>query len=76
MTNFIIKYRWLIISVCLVAGIALGSLIPLSKTDPEIRNYIPPTMKSRVETDKIEKRIRRSGYSDASFFRLYYSYFR
>jgi len=54
MTDFIIKYRWLIISVCLAAGIALGSLIPLSKTDPEIRNYIPPTMKSRVETDKIE----------------------
>jgi hydrophobe/amphiphile efflux-3 (HAE3) family protein len=55
MTDFIIKYRWLIISVCLVAGVALGSLIPLSKTDPEIRNYIPPSMKSRVETDKIEK---------------------
>ncbi|MCU0473538.1 MAG: MMPL family transporter [Bacteroidales bacterium] len=55
MTNFIIKYRWLIVSACLVAGIVLGSLIPLSKTDPEIRNYIPPGMKSRVETDKIEK---------------------
>ena len=54
MTDFIIKYRWLIISFCLAAGITLGSLIPLSKTDPEIRNYIPPTMKSRVETDKIE----------------------
>ncbi|MCX6332968.1 MAG: MMPL family transporter [Bacteroidia bacterium] len=55
MTDFIIKYRWLIISICLFAGIALGALIPLSKTDPEIRNYIPPGMKSRVETDKIEK---------------------
>ena len=55
MTDFIIKYRWLIISVCIVVSLTLGSLIPLSKTDPEIRNYIPPGMKSRVETDKIEK---------------------
>ena len=55
MTDFIIKYRWLIISFCVVGGIALGSLIPLSKTDPEIRNYVPSNMISRVETDKIEK---------------------
>ncbi len=55
MTDFIIKYRWLIIIVCLVAGITFGAQIPRSKTDPEIRNYIPPDMKSRVETDKIEK---------------------
>jgi predicted RND superfamily exporter protein len=54
MTELIIKYRWLIISLCLVAGIALGSLIPLSKTDPDIRNYIPAQMKSRIETTKIE----------------------
>jgi uncharacterized protein len=55
MTGFIIKYRWFIVSLCLVAGITIGSLIPLSKTDPEIRNYIPPHMRSRVETDRIEK---------------------
>jgi len=55
MTDFIIKYRWLIISVSIVVSLTLGSLIPLSKTDPEIRNYIPSGMKSRVETDKIEK---------------------
>jgi hydrophobe/amphiphile efflux-3 (HAE3) family protein len=55
MTDFIIKYRWLIICVCLVAGISMASLIPLSKTDPEIRNYVPPKMNSRLETDKIEK---------------------
>jgi hypothetical protein len=55
MTEFIIKYRWVIISVCLVLGISFGVLIPFSKTDPEIRNYVPATMKSRIETDKIEK---------------------
>jgi hydrophobe/amphiphile efflux-3 (HAE3) family protein len=55
MTGLIIKYRWLIITLCLLVGIAFCSLIPLSKTDPEIRNYVPSHMKSRVETDKIEK---------------------
>jgi len=54
MADFIVKYRWHILIICLVAGISLGSLIPLSKTDPEIRNYIPLTMASRIETDKIE----------------------
>jgi len=54
MADFIIKYRWLIIGFCLVLGISLGSLIPLSETDPEIRNYVPESMESRIETDKIE----------------------
>ena len=54
MTGFIIKYRWLIIGFCLVLGIGSGLLIPGAETDPEIRNYIPSLMKSRVETDKIE----------------------
>jgi uncharacterized protein len=54
MTGFIIKYRWWIISFCLVLGVGFGALIPLSRTDPDIRNYIPSTMPSRHETDKIE----------------------
>ena len=54
MTARIIKYRWLIIGICLLTGISFGVLIPFSRTDPEIRNYVPATMKSRVETDKIE----------------------
>lgn len=54
MTEFIIKFRWVIIVVCIALAIILGSLIPTSQTDPEIRNYIPATMPSRVETDKIE----------------------
>ncbi|MEI8226097.1 MAG: MMPL family transporter [Bacteroidota bacterium] len=54
MTDFIIKYRWLIIGFFLTLGIGFGVLIPLTKTDPEIRNYVPATMNSRIETDKIE----------------------
>lgn len=54
MTDFIIKYRWLIISLSFVLGAGFASLIPSARTDPEIRNYIPSTMISRVETDKIE----------------------
>jgi predicted RND superfamily exporter protein len=54
MADFIIKYRWPILISCFILGISLGSLIPLSKTDPEIRNYVPLRMESRVETDKIE----------------------
>ncbi|MFH0841928.1 MAG: efflux RND transporter permease subunit [Bacteroidota bacterium] len=54
MTEIIIKYRWLIVGLCLALAIVLGSLIPSSQTDPEIRNYIPESMASRVETDKIE----------------------
>jgi uncharacterized protein len=55
MTGFVIKYRWLIISISVAAGVLMVALIPLSKTDPEIRNYVPPGMASRIETDKIEK---------------------
>jgi hydrophobe/amphiphile efflux-3 (HAE3) family protein len=54
MTKFIIKYRWLIISLSVITGITMGLLIPSSQTDPEIRNAIPANMPSRIETDKIE----------------------
>jgi hydrophobe/amphiphile efflux-3 (HAE3) family protein len=55
MTAFIIKYKLIIVLFCIVAGIAFGVLIPFSKTDPEMRNYVPSRMASRIETDKIEK---------------------
>lgn len=55
MTDFIIKYRWFIIGICLVIGATFAFLIPMAETDPEIRNYIPATMDSRIETDRIEK---------------------
>lgn len=55
MADFIIKYRWIIVSVALVMGAGFGLLIPSAETDPEIRNYIPSAMPSRVTTDSIEK---------------------
>ncbi len=54
MADLIIKYRWLIIGFFLTLGVIFGLLIPKAETDPEIRNYVPATMNSRVETDKIE----------------------
>ena len=52
MTDFIIRYRWVIIGFCLTLGAGFGILIPMAETDPEIRNYVPATMNSRVETDQ------------------------
>jgi uncharacterized protein len=54
MTQFIIKYRWWIIGISLAAGLGFGVLIPFSETDPDIRNYVPSTMPSRLQTDRIE----------------------
>lgn len=54
MVKFIIRFRWIIISLSIVAGVSMGLLIPSSETDPEIRNVVPPDMKSRSETSKIE----------------------
>jgi hypothetical protein len=55
MTSFIIKFRWIIVISCLLLGAGFAVLIPLSVTDPEIRNYVPEDMSSRIATDQIEK---------------------
>jgi uncharacterized protein len=55
MTGFIIKYRWAIIPISILLGVGFGSLIPLAETDPEIRNYVPGSMPSRVTNDSIEE---------------------
>ncbi|MDZ7634297.1 MAG: hypothetical protein U5L72_07640 [Bacteroidales bacterium] len=55
MTDFIIKYKWAIITISFTLAAGLGILIPSSETDPDIRNYIPSTMPSRVTNDSIEK---------------------
>lgn len=55
MAEFIIKYRWWIIGLSITFGVGFGLLIPMAKTDPEIRNYVPATMNSRLVTDSIEK---------------------
>jgi hydrophobe/amphiphile efflux-3 (HAE3) family protein len=54
MPDFVIRYRWWIIIVSLLTGAVFGSLIPGTETDPEMRNYIPAGMSSRIKTDKIE----------------------
>ncbi len=55
MTDFIIRYRWAIISVSIALAVGMGQLIPSSETDPDIRNYIPPDLDSRVTNDSIEQ---------------------
>ena len=55
MTDFIVRYRWAIIIISFALAAGLGILIPSSETDPDIRNYIPRTMPSRVTNDSIEK---------------------
>jgi uncharacterized protein len=54
MADFIFRYRWIIILVCLSIGITSVLMIPKTEIDPEIRNYVPKSIKSRIETDKIE----------------------
>ena len=54
MSSFIIKHYRLIIAGSILTGLFFGALIPFSRTDPEIRNYIPLKMSSRLATDTIE----------------------
>lgn len=55
MTNFIFRNRKYIIIVSILLSLAGAILIPAARTDPDIRNYIPATMQSRVNTDLIEE---------------------
>ncbi len=54
MTKFISTYRWFIILFCIIIGAISAVIIPRIKVDPEIRNYVPATIKSKIETEKIE----------------------
>jgi hydrophobe/amphiphile efflux-3 (HAE3) family protein len=54
MADYIYKYRLIIILLCLLTGIGSVLLIPHTEIDPEMRNYVPKSIKSRIETDKIE----------------------
>jgi uncharacterized protein len=54
MADFIYRYRWIIILLCLSIGIGSLLIIPRTEIDPEMRNYVPQSIKSRIETDKIE----------------------
>ncbi|HKK42154.1 MAG TPA: MMPL family transporter, partial [Bacteroidales bacterium] len=61
MADFIIKYSNLIIGIAVLLGITFLIFIPFARTDPEIRNYIPSSMLSRLTTDSIENEF---GYQD------------
>jgi hydrophobe/amphiphile efflux-3 (HAE3) family protein len=54
MTGLIIKYRIAIITLSLLLSVTGLALIPGIKTDPDIRNYVPRDMVSRLNTDSIE----------------------
>ncbi len=55
MTGFIFRFRWIIVVLCATIGIVSFIIVPGIKIDPEIRNYIPQTIKSRIITNEIEK---------------------
>lgn len=54
MTNIIYKFRWVIIILSLLAGTLSAIFIPRTEIDPEMRNYVPDSIESRIETDRIE----------------------
>lgn len=54
MASFILKYRYFIIACCFLIGAGSLVLIPRMKVDPDIRNYIPESIDSRQQTDRIE----------------------
>ncbi len=54
MTRLIIKYRSLIIIISVFLTLAGMAMMPKMRTDPDIRNYIPHEMESRINTDLIE----------------------
>jgi hydrophobe/amphiphile efflux-3 (HAE3) family protein len=55
MTGFIFRYRWVIAFFSLTIGVLSLFIIPLTEIDPEMRNYVPESISSRIATDKIEK---------------------
>jgi len=55
MTKLLIKYRYLVIVVSIAIGLGGLAMLPQMKTDPDIRNYIPSEMESRINTDNIEQ---------------------
>ncbi len=54
MADLIYRFRWIIILLCISIGIGSVLLIPGTEIDPDMRNYVPSSIKSRIETDKIE----------------------
>ena len=55
MTKLTLKLRYLVIIISVVIGLGGLAMLPKMRTDPDIRNYIPPDMKSSINTDRIEE---------------------
>jgi len=55
MTRLLIKHRYLVIVISVAIGLGGLAMLPKIKTDPDVRNYIPSGMESRINTDKIER---------------------
>lgn len=54
MASFICRYRYFIIAFSFLIGAGSLVLIPRMVVDPDIRNYIPESIDSRQQTDRIE----------------------
>ncbi|MEE4116391.1 MAG: MMPL family transporter [Marinilabiliaceae bacterium] len=55
MTKIIIKYRILIIIFSILLAVAGILQLPRMQTDPDVKNYIPDHLVSRINTDIIEE---------------------
>ncbi len=53
--NFIIQYRWWIISSTILITLVFAFLLPRAEMDPDVDHYIPQSMTSRINTQKIEE---------------------
>ncbi|MDX2414204.1 MAG: efflux RND transporter permease subunit [Bacteroidales bacterium] len=55
MTRLVIKYRYLIIACSLLIAIGGILMMPGMETDPDIKNYIPENLESKINTALIEE---------------------
>ncbi len=53
--KLITKYRWWIMGFALTITLVFGLQIPKSQIDPNMDNYIPTKMESRINTNKIQE---------------------
>jgi len=54
MTRLIIRYRLIVILFSVLVGLGGLIMLPRMEVDPDMRNYIPPDMKSSINTGMIE----------------------
>lgn len=52
--DIIIKFRWMIIIAFIAVTVIIASQIPKAKIDPDMLNYLPEDMPSRIDKKKIE----------------------